>query len=169
MTMRRRSRSSSRRSSRRRQTLWFNVGTIATAVAIGGQAIVDLLPPGTTPPQIQGGLTVVRMIGELIISSQTADQDGFGAFGITTVTRDAFTAGAVPDPIVDLVDWYYHTLVAVNSSLVGDLSRYTQWDIRTARKIRGLDRTLCAVFDVNAASAQALKFSVNTRLLCAIG
>ena len=137
------------------------------AVAIGGQAIVDLLPPGSVPPAFLAGLVVLRMIGELQLTAQSADQDGFGAFGVTMVTRDAVAGAAVPDPIIDLVDWYYHQNWFNNESRVGDFQEAgrTRFDIRTARRIRGEDRTLVAVFENNAASAQAVKFSTTVRLL----
>ena len=159
--------SSRRTRGRRTPTLWWNIQSVPLAVAIGAQAIFDLLPPGTIPVGVQAGVTILRMIGELQLTAQSADQDGFGAFGIALMSRDAVAASAVPDPIADLVDWYYHQNWFNNESRVGDFQEAgrTRFDIRTSRKVRGEDRTLAAVFENNAASAQAVKFSVTTRML----
>ena len=89
-----------------------------------------------------------------------------GAFGITTLTRDAFTAGAVPDPLVDLVDWYLHKNIYVRGAAT-DMTRWS-FDLRTGRVIRGFGRTMAFVLDVSAASSSSFEFSVSARLLLAV-
>ncbi len=80
------------------------------------------------------------------------------------MTRDAFAAGAVPDPVSDLVDWYYLRHEAVRSNDLADIFT-REFDIRTSRRIRGQDRTLIAVFDNPAASGVAVDVSISVRLL----
>ena len=166
MTMRRRGRRTSRRSPRKILS-WFNNAGVPAAIAIGAQGLQDLLPIATLMPQFLGGLTVLRMIGTLELTAQTADQDVFGSLGIAVMTRDAFAGAAVPDPILDHVDWYYQQNWFNNESRVGDLQEAgrTSFDIRTARRIRGEDRLLAAVFENSSASAAAIKFRLSVRLL----
>ena len=138
-----------------------------TSVAPGGQAIVDMLPaesPAATEPRY----TVIRSIMEVMMYPITQGVDSFGAFGLTTTTRDAFLAGAVPDPITDFVDWYWHKNFATFT--VGGSDRVTRFnvDLHTARTIRGFGRTLAFVFDVNAAGGSNLVFSINARFLLSV-
>ena len=168
MTMRRRSPRSRSRRGPRRGLAWFNESFIPTAVAIGAESIVDLTPSAVIPDGYAGGFTVIRMIGQLELTSQTANSDVFGALGIMVASRSAVSlAGAMPDPIIDLVDWYYHQHWFNNTASVGDMEAQgrTLFDIRSARKIRGEDRTLAGVLVNNGASAAAIKWRLSVRLL----
>ena len=63
------------------------------------------------------------------------EQYQFGV-GVAVVTQDANFAGAVPDPLIDVLqDWYYwHAW----NGLLSEATPNYQWsfDIRTARKLR---------------------------------
>jgi len=106
------------------------------------------------------------MIGHVDLLVTGIAEATVGLYGMTVVSLDSFNAGAVPDPSVDLVDWYYldgfYLDEGANSAL--RVNRFP-FDIRTARKIRGEDRTLVFVLDNNSAAGFDVKFSVFTRLL----
>ncbi len=169
MTTRRRSRRSSGRSVRR-PTEWFNNTSVPATLAIGGVAVFDLLPLGGLPPALEGGLTVMRMLGAFNVR---VDADGatiIVGMGVCVVTRDAFAAGAIPEPITDLVDWYFlkHTHqqgLTATARIVRDY----EFDIRSKRRIRGVDRTLVAVIENSGISNATVLVGVSTRLLLARG
>jgi len=74
----------------------------------------------------------------------------------------------VPSPITDLVDWYWHANFNVNNIGTEVLDVSPPVDIRTARNIRGEDRTLQFIFEVNAAAGTGMSdMSISTRLLLA--
>ena len=138
-----------------------------SAVAAGGQAIFDLLPV-ESPASLEPKITVIRAIMEVGMTGTAGSLDFHGAFGMYTETRDAVTAGAVADPLVDYVDWYWHkNYFGRRDPDAGPSVMYFNIDLRTARVIRGVGRTLVFVLDVNAAAGTGVSFSVNARLLLA--
>ena len=165
MTTRRRGRSSSRRSGPRRQTAWFNVASVPAVIAIGGQAILDLLDAADIPDGYAGGLTVLRMILQTVMFPGVASTDVIGAMGVAVMTRDALAAGAVPDPIADLVDWYWLTHYRLLTQVTNEGDRLGPVDIRTKRAIRGEGRTLALVFDNSSSSGGSVGFEFSARLL----
>jgi len=167
MTTRRSSRRSFRPRAPRRVTTWFNTQSVPAAVAPAGQAIVDLLST-ESPAALEPKLTVIRAIVEVGIHGSSSGTSWYGAFGMSVITRDALAAGAVPDPISDFVDWYWHKNYYGRSTVGGgpQIERFPI-DLRTARAIRGVGRTLAFILDVNAASGSGVNFSVSARLLLA--
>jgi len=114
------------------------------------------------PGTFQAGLTVVRMILEVIVHTVTVNQNVFGAFGVMVNT-----AVSAIDAILDLYDYYLHqnfytTAVSPNALGASEVHRY---DIRTARRVRGEQRTLDFVITNNAASVSSLNWSVSARML----
>ena len=120
-----------------------------------------MTPQVTIPDGYGGGFTVVRMFGDLVYRNVTGSQELQIAFGVAVMTVDALVAGAVPDPNTDLVDWYYHKRLYGFRANIEAVSN--PFEIRTARKIRGEDRTLGFVLD--NIGANTLNFSFNFRLL----
>ena len=163
MTSRNRARSTSRRRGPRRPLAWFNEQSVPASVAIGGQAIVPLMNAANIPGGTNGW-TVIRMIGSLFLRSNTINTNSFASLGIYVETGDAVTAGAVADPITDLVDWYYHKNLAQFQN-PSEFVVAAEFDIRTSRKIRGAGRELIGVFENNAGSGSAFTFSLAARFL----
>ena len=159
------SRSSSRRS--RTPTAWMSGQTIPVDVGVGVTSVVDMLDPAVNLPEgYLGGLTIRRMFARLSFRPFTANSDTFGQFGITLVTRDAIAAGAasLPSPLADNVDWYLRDGFAYTQSAL--ISEQQTYDIRTARRVRGEDRSMVFLLSVSAAAGSALsQFSLNFRLL----
>ena len=155
----------SRRGSRRRTpTVWFNIGSVPATVVAGLKIVFDLLPVSELPAALLAGSTVLRMIGKYTILNQTDNVNVFGAYAVAVVTRAALAAGSVPEPIGDLVDWYYHDGFNVRQEVNRD-TREVTFDIRTARRIRGEDRTLMAICENSSASVSSLVFYTSMRLL----
>ena len=146
---------------------WTNDQSIPTTVLKGGQAIVDLLQPIFPVSQLPK-FTVIRAILDVGMQGSSFGLDWFGAFGISVITRDALAAGAVPDPITDFVDWYWHKSYYDRTDTgAGAAVSHERVDLRSARQIRGVGRTMAFIFDVNSGSTGDVIFSVSARLLLA--
>ena len=164
MTTRARARPSSGRFKRGSapQRAWFNQQSSPATVLSSGQAIFNLTPTANIPGGLRGSFTAMRLIGHVSMYQDTANVTCLGMFGVAVVTLDALVAGAVPDPSVDLVDWWYHDAWFFDDNPI--ISHRFVFDIHTARKVRGEDRTLAFVIDNNSV-ATGIVFSVYTRLL----
>ena len=141
---------------------WFNNQSVPATLAIGAQSIFQL--DASLPSALNAGYTILRMVLGLAIVSPSSNVDILGAHGVSLVTQDALTAGAVPDPETDLVDWYLldHFYLEMGSS---ERAQQYQWDIRSKRRIRGGDRTIVHVMDNSVSSTGTLRYSVWFRLL----
>ena len=146
----------------RRSTAWFNNSNTPLTIAAFASGVFDLLPLAGIPEGFGGGLTVVRMIGHLDVRSDQVNELVYSA-GIAVMTRDAFAAGATPDPVSDLVDWYWLDSRFIRQTDIEVVS--TPFDIRTARKVRGEDRTLAFVIQNNGPGSANLAFMIHVRLL----
>ena len=138
MTTFRRRRSSSRGFSRgpRVPTTWEQVLSTFNRTIVLSQTILDITQLQISSGTTTGG-TIVRSIGDISISSNDAAGDqGQFTVGICVVTKDAFTAGAVPDPLTDLEhDWYYWLSKELSFDFIGEVQHFL-WDLRSARKLR---------------------------------
>ena len=159
-----RTRSRPTRRGTRRSTAWFNNSNTPLTIAAFASGVFDLLPLAGIPEGFAGGLTVLRMIGHLDVRSDQTNELVYSA-GIALMTRDAFAAGATPDPVTDLVDWYWLDSRFIRSSVLETVN--TPFDIRTARKVRGEDRTLAFIIQNNGPGTANLAFMIHVRLLLA--
>ena len=135
MTTGRRSRRSFKGGRRRVPTTWEQVRNEFTMATPASQTILDI-----SQLQISGGTTtggtVVRSIGNAYFSSTVAGEESKITAGICVVTKDAFIAGAVPDPNSDLEhDWYFWKANWFSFDLLGEVRNFI-WDNRTARLLR---------------------------------
>ena len=164
MTTRRGSRNGYRRRGRStpKPGAWFNNQSAPAVVTAGGSAFFDLFPtgPGNLQSTFEAGFTCLRCIAEVDIQAVLSASSSHGAFGIAVVSRDALDSAAIPDAITGLQDWYWHR----NFWLRGrdDEMVREKIDLRTARKIRGSERTLAFVLNV-AIGVASLEFSFNHR------
>ena len=107
---------------------------------------------------------MVRMIGNVVVRIVTDNTAAQWSLGVAVSTRDAFAAGALPEPFTDLVDWYYLRAGYERQEVNRDNVTY-DFDIRTARAVRGLGRTLVAVFENSSLSDGSINVVMNYRLL----
>ena len=114
------------------------------------------------PATFEAGLTVVRMIIDVIIRPLANNQAIFGAYGVLV------NVGlATVDAILDLYDYYLHANFQNISTSINDASQNYRraYDIRTARRVRGENRALEAVVTNNAGSGTSVIWTISSRLL----
>jgi len=170
MTTQRGRRSSSRGSSRRGNRpnyLWHADATALTSVAPGAAARFDLLESmrGASAERHQRrGMTAVRLIYDLSFITTLAGTESFGSFMVTPLSVDADVAGVHPDPEQGEQDaawvWAPFHERQVNRDTV-----HIRGDLRTARRILGIDYTLEFVLDVAASAATGIDLIFAFRIL----
>jgi len=144
---------------------WKQLVLNTTQGSGANQTISDMTP--VLVPLGASGATIKRMIGSVDWEGIGAAVDhGIFTVGVAVVTKDAFMAGAVPDPASDLEhDWYFwqqlDTHLPGNAHLDFNQARMSI-DIRTMRRLREGYR-LVIVFDKGPTVAGVnLHFSMRT-------
>ncbi len=114
------------------------------------------------PGTFEAGFTVVRMIIEVLLRSNALNQSNFGAYGVLLRT-----GAATIDAILDLYDYYLHQNWTNRANIPSDPAQsYRQrYDIRSARRVRGEQRSLDFIMTNNAASAGNVIWAVSARML----
>ena len=85
--------------------------------------------------------------------------------GVMRVTRDAFVAGAVPEPGIDFQNWYLQDASSLGGSAAGAPStKEIAYDIRSARRIPQEDDVLIHVIR-NSDPADILVYQIASRCL----
>ena len=143
---------------------WYNISSVPAVLSGNSQAHLDLSILEDIPDGYSAGFTCLRLILQVIAQPGAASTDHYGAFGVSVVSRDSFIAGALPNPITHLMDWYVlkHFYMRTESDLIAH--PIVDVDIRTARKVRGEDRTIVATLETAPASG-LIRFSIQARLL----
>ena len=129
-----------RRRAPRRRSVWLDT-LVNFTLTNANQASTDLM--GSWDRDDARGLTVVRTIVELAITPQTPGAaDGLQRVDIAIgmVTREAFLAGALPDPETPgdspIQGWMWRTRCMVVSDTAGALTpTICRGDFRSARKL----------------------------------
>ena len=147
--------------------MWLDRANAAIlTLAAGGSALVDLLED--LNPDNRRGLTILRMFLRLYVAAATPGQDVEWNHGVMPVTRDAFTAAAVPEPGVDFQNWYLEDAAAFATDAdAGPRGRDYNYDIRTGRRIPGQDTVFLHVIR-NDHGANSMVYHIHTRLLLAL-
>jgi len=159
----------------RRQMQWGRFGA-AIAVTAGVTSVSDLSAALEADLGILSlnNWTCVRMILELSMRALVPAATGVLGpldFGITTATVDAIAAGSgsLSSPSSDNADWYWHWsgVLGLDGSEVaagvfGCKTRYMNWDMRSARKIREANRSMVALFQ----NGSGATITVNIRGRC---
>ena len=142
----RNSRSAGRRLGR---LIWDGLASSSssTVVADGGTTIVGVLPQSLAESMFQS--TIRRMLGNVIIKATVLNVATKWRVGIMIVTGDALTAGAVPEPWADPVQWMYERTGSIVSSDLEDGSQFDKFDIdtRVMRKMPQADQSLVIIFE----------------------
>ena len=162
MTTRRRGPSTRSRRGPKPRYLWQDrANATATAIAAGGTALIDLLE--NTDQAVRTGATVVRMLLKLTTWETSSANEIEWHHGVLVVTRDAFLAGAVPEPATDRSQWYLQDAGFFRGA-TERTSHEDKYDIRTARKLNfGLDSILLHVMENTGATS--LTFYISSRIL----
>jgi len=169
VTMRRRfNRSRSVTRAPRRRTFWVTNSIPVTVVPTTTQTVTDLLS-GTIPGDRDSlrRITVVRMLLRVAVRPVTIQTEIRYSFYVGEVTEDAAVAGVIPDIGQDEVGLYLAQDGIVYTPVAFEPSVHP-YDIRSARALRGANRTL--VFSLTNDDLTAnLSFSASLRLLVAYG
>ena len=129
-----------RRRSVKRRSVWLDTLVTAT-IATGGQTSVDLM--GSWDRDDARGLTVVRTLLELaVVPATPGSEDSQTALdlAIGVVSREAFAAGALPDPNVagdsPTAGWLWRTRCLIMGDTAGALTpTICRGDFRSMRKL----------------------------------
>ena len=134
-----------------------------TQVTAGAQAIIDLLQDLATATKL--GLTLVRLLMRLYVQATSTGTDTEFQHGVMVVTTDAFSAGAVPDPVSDRQNWWLHDGDFIHRDAdAGPAGVSYHYDIRTARKLPGRDHALLHTIE-NSHASGSLHYQVFFRIL----
>jgi len=164
-TQRRRTSRGSRARRSSTPTAWWNEQSANNSLAAGSSARFALLDPLAStglPATWEAGLTVIRLILEVVVRGVTNNASGFGAFGVMVNSTRTLV-----DVILDLFDYYLHQNFSTNQFATLNAvepARY-RYDLRTARKLRGGERALDFVITNNSASGTGIVWTVSARML----
>ena len=114
---------------------------MSVAISSAGQSLLAL--DGTLSQADAQGLTLTRLIGTLSMGSSTvAGAWGTGrlAVGVGIASREAFTAGIVPDPRSETEEpprgWVYKTIEGIaQNGISTPVLTHVRFDIRSQRKL----------------------------------
>jgi len=163
-TSRRRTSRPRSRSARNTPTTWWNASSANNLLGSGVSARVALVDPNDSslPATFEAGLTVIRAILRVVVRSDSITQFNTGSFGLMVRTGTA-----VIDIILSLLDYYLLQSFETNSSSAADKSQdWTRdYDLRTARRLRGMDRHLDFGITNNSGSAGSIRWGVHARFL----
>ncbi len=136
MTQRRRRRSFSRRP--RRTVEWHN--TNLNQLLTSGSQISLELSAGIAQDEVKG-MTVMRVIVDLVAQLSVAGTGGLVSMGIAMVAEEAVTAGGIPDTNVEAneASWMWlRALQTVSATNLSDRSSFTPflYDSKVMRRFR---------------------------------
>ena len=154
MTQRGRRSGFRRSSSPRRAREWFDT-IVNTTVSSAGQAVVQL--GQDILDDEKKGMTIVRLIIDLVYQLSAVGTGGVVSSGICLVTDDAFGASVLPEADVssDKPGWWYRSVKTVYSATLNDRAQATnvQYDLKIGRKLPGEDVAISMIFDASALSS----------------
>ena len=145
-------------------TTWWNASSANNLLGPGVSSRVALVDPNSSdlPATFEAGLTVVRAILRVIVRSNIATEFNTGSFGLAVRTGTA-----VIDIILSLLDYYLLSSFETNTSSAADKSQdwVKDYDLRTARRIRGKERHMDFMITNNSGSAGSIRWAVHARFL----
>ena len=153
----------SRRGGARSSKAWYSNGVEQTTVAPGGGLTSNLFQVSTLPQGYLGGYTILRLILRLVVIPIAVAQANNWITAFYTDTDNGLTVP--PNLNADQYDYYYLQGGGNGAALVAPESQILDKDIRTARRIRGEDRTLMFRFENLSSSEGSVNFGVEFRAL----
>ena len=140
MPTNRRYRSSGRRSGSKPVTSWFNDSVLIQSLGPTSQVVFDLTPATQLPEGFLSGFTILRFLLTVVGAPTAVLQTASLIWGAYVYGRAAI--GSPPDLVLDNMDYYVRDELQVPSDPVNTPLIQKQVDIRTARRIRGEDRSV---------------------------
>ena len=154
-----------RRSSTRKSTRydWLQSTVDEQTSAIGSQALLDL-STGLNDDQLADVANIRRMIGDFTYMAAGGNTLTYGRFGIIGTSRDAFAAGAVPEPIGDFeAPWWFTDAYSFDDLGTGGVHRLS-FDIKMNRRYNK-GQAIAFVLDVSTNANGATEWGLHIRLL----
>ena len=166
-----RRRRSSRSGTRRKPMFWVTNSITPSLLVPTGTSVADMF--GGTIPKDRDALrrmTVKRMLLQVRASAETIGVDASISVGVFEGTQNLFAGSSFPEPGEEEIGFYYSAEGDWRQSLISDSSQWFQKevDIRSARALRGADRTLFLTFK-NAGVGVNLVIYANWKLLVSYG
>ncbi len=149
-----------------RRMFWETNSIVPTTITSGTQTVTDLMD-GIRDRSALRRATIKRLILELGVQGPGLNARVQYGAAVFEVTFDAFTAGAIPDVGADEVGMYLAADGMSFDTGQTNVTKINTWDLRTARHLRGEDRTL--VFSLTNQGIGDLTFSLSFRSLIAYG
>ena len=166
----RRSRRSYRAGPARRRTEWDNTISDNVSIAAGAQGVIEMTAGyreaanGAT----RKGLTIIRMIGNLLVRSTSASQRGEWVAGIAMVAEEAAVATIFPDPGTDvLFSWLWWDRGVDFHEAGGNVQNRYPIDVKSRRRFAQGTERLYFVFD-NDSPLTGIELAVGIRVLYAL-
>ena len=151
----------------RRQTQWFTREQINSAVGSGVSDNLTLTSAGVHNTFRQG-MTVTRMIIDLVLAADTLAQRNRFYWGICVVNAAARAGGAMPDPsdVTERPSWLVRGRMEVIQNSLSDASQWTRTllDLRSQRVLRSEDDELQLLIK-NGATGFGAEWSAFIRVL----
>ena len=149
----------------RSRMFWVTNSIPETTLGVGAVTVSDLLS-GTIPADRDAlrRVRIIRMLLTLMARPVTSATLITFAFQVVEMTVDAILAGAVPEIGEDEVGAYLAEDGIVHTPNVGFQQWVKSYDIRTARALRGSDRSLGMVFTNQDATGSVI-LAASFRLL----
>jgi len=140
---------------------------VIQTIAPGASARFDMLESmrGAGASRLQRrGMTAVRLIYDLHQRSITTNADALGSWMVTPLSVDGDVAGVHPDPEEGEQDaaWVWVPFHERRTELVGI---HYKGDLRSSRKILGIDYTLEFIYDLNVLSTTSVEVTFAFRML----
>ncbi len=157
---------SSRRRSAKSRYAWTAIQIAAETVLAANQTgAFDLLANVLSTGPARAGLTVVRYLLNLHVAANNLGDLVEYQHGTYMAEMDALEAGAVPEPVVDDVNWYLHDGAFHRTDVdAGPPAKEHRYDIRSARRIKSERHTLVHVMQ-NTGAGTSLNYALFARLL----
>ena len=133
-------RSSGRRSGSKPVVAWYNDSVLVQSLNGTSQIVFDLFPAANLPVGYQSGFTVLRFLLKVTAASTAVLQAVNLAWGAYVYGRQAI--GSPPDLILDHMDYYVRDGLHLPGDPVSTQPLTSSVDIRSARRIRGEDRSM---------------------------
>jgi len=152
--------------------VWVPGRDVENSIASGTDQTADLLANYVTDTgrQTGPGFVIERILGSLIVESQTNGSGGDFALGITTVVDGGFVAGGAPDVQADMHDWLVWISGGFSSGVneqAAGVFQPDQWvyrfDVKARRRLRATRDEVRGV--MRNPNSTSLLWSLQTRIL----
>ena len=154
----------SRRGPRPRYRWFDRMNASLTTLGFGTEALVNLFENHLSADLV--GLTAVRLLMRMSLQPLNSGSVCEWQAGMTRVSGDAFSGGAVPDPGLDNHDWWWYDGDAFDTVAgTGPIIKSYIYDFKMNRRLGSEDFRLAHILR-NTHTSDSLVYGLTQRLLC---